>query len=160
MKLSTDLYRSIAPEKKGSQHNLQLDDRLIRGSIPIFSPIIANEAVGKRQTSIDKQLLDLPCPYHRHAIDTFNTCSRGPTHQSLTDTGGSYNVEGAGFPHTTPRPSQPTVSLFCIQAPPGLQFIQVLSTKSEFEFKGTYARHVVFRPLGHLPWPTTMPSHS
>jgi hypothetical protein len=27
-------------------------------------------------------------------------------------------------------------------------------------FKGTYGRHVVFRPLGQLPWPMTMPSHS
>jgi hypothetical protein len=27
-------------------------------------------------------------------------------------------------------------------------------------FKGTYDRHVVFEPLGHLPWPTTMSSHS
>jgi hypothetical protein len=34
---------------------------------------------------------------------------RGPTHQTLTDTGGGYSLEGAGFPHTTPLPSQPTV---------------------------------------------------
>jgi hypothetical protein len=26
---------------------------------------------------------------HQHAVDTFNTCSHGPTHRSLTDTGGS-----------------------------------------------------------------------
>jgi hypothetical protein len=42
---------------------------------------------------------------HQHAIGTFNTCSRGPTHWSLTDTGGDYNLGGAGLPHTTPRPS-------------------------------------------------------
>jgi hypothetical protein len=26
--------------------------------------------------------------YHQHVISTFNTCSQGPTHRSLTDTGG------------------------------------------------------------------------
>jgi hypothetical protein len=30
------------------------------------------------------------CVY-QHAIGIFNTCSQGPTHRSLTDTGGSYN---------------------------------------------------------------------
>jgi hypothetical protein len=51
-------------------------------------------------------------PYHQHVIGTFNTCSRGPTHRSLTDIGGGYNLGGAGLPHTTPRPSQPAVSTF------------------------------------------------
>jgi predicted nucleic acid-binding Zn ribbon protein len=46
---------------------------------------------GGKAPSIDGRLLDLPDPYHRYAIDTFNTYSRGPTHRSLTDTGGGYN---------------------------------------------------------------------
>jgi hypothetical protein len=37
--------------------------------------------------------LVLPGPYHWHAIGTFNTCSRVPTPQSLTDTGGGYHIE-------------------------------------------------------------------
>jgi hypothetical protein len=45
-------------------------------------------------------------------IDTFNIYSRWLTHRSLTDTGGGYNLEGAGFPHTTLRPSQPMVLPF------------------------------------------------
>jgi hypothetical protein len=49
--------------------------------------------------------IDLLGPYLQHAISIFNTCSRGPTHQSLTDTGGGYNLEGVGFPHHSPRPS-------------------------------------------------------
>jgi hypothetical protein len=155
-----DLYKSTAREKKGSWHNPQLDDRPIRGSVLSFSPTTVNEAVGKRQANVANQLLGLPGPYHRHVIGTFNTCLRGPTHWSLTDTGGGYNLEGADFPYTTPRPSQLTVSPFHQWAPPDLQFTQVLSTKQEFEFKGTYDRHVVFRPLGHLPWPTTTPSLS
>jgi hypothetical protein len=64
------------------------------------------------QTSINSRLLGLSGPYHRHAIDTFNTCSWGLTHQSLTDTDGRYNFRGAGFPHTTPWPSQPAISTF------------------------------------------------
>jgi hypothetical protein len=101
-KSSIYLYRSTTPEKKGSRHNPQLDGRLICGSIPSFFPTIANEAVGKRQVSIDNQLLGLPGPYHRHAIGTFNTCSRGPTHRSLTDMGRGYSLKGVGFSRTTP----------------------------------------------------------
>jgi hypothetical protein len=33
--------------------------------------------VGKSQAFVDIRLLGLPGPYHRHAIGTFNTCSRG-----------------------------------------------------------------------------------
>jgi hypothetical protein len=67
-------------------------------------------------------------------ISIFNTCSRGPTHRSLTDKSGGYNHESADFPQTTPRPSQPTVFTFHLSAPPDLQFNQVLPTKAKFEF--------------------------
>jgi hypothetical protein len=111
------------PPKKGSRHNPQLDGCLIHGSVPSFSLTIANEAVGKRQAFVDNRLVGLSGPYHRHIIGTFNTCSWGPTNRSLTDTGGGYSLKGAGFLHTTPRPSQPTVSPFHLWAPLGLQFI-------------------------------------
>jgi hypothetical protein len=107
---STDLNRSTAPEKKGTQHSPQHAGWPIRGSIPNFSPTTANKAVGKSQASVDNQLLGLPSPYHRHAIGTFNTCSWGPIHRSLTDSGGGYCLEGADLPHTTLRPSQPRSS--------------------------------------------------
>jgi hypothetical protein len=67
---------------------------------------------GESHTSINSRLLGLSDPYHRHAIGTFNTCSRGPTKRSLTDTGRGYNLGGAGFPRTTPWPFQPVVSPF------------------------------------------------
>jgi hypothetical protein len=89
-----------APEKKSSWHNPQHADWPIRGSIPNFSPEPANEAGGVSQAPVGDQLLGLPGPYHRHVIGTFNTCSWGPTHQSLTDTGGGYNLGGAVLPHT------------------------------------------------------------
>jgi hypothetical protein len=46
----------------------------------------------------------------------FNTCSRGSTHQSLNDIGGGYSLGGAGLPHTTLWPSQPTVSTSHLRA--------------------------------------------
>jgi hypothetical protein len=122
VKSSTDLYRSTTPEEKGSQHNSQLNDRLIHRYVPSFSPTTVNEAVGKRQAYVDNQLLGLPGTYHRHTFGTFNACSRGRTNQSLTDTGGGYNLEGTDFLHITHRPSQLTVSPFHLRVPLGLQF--------------------------------------
>jgi hypothetical protein len=128
VKSSTTMDRGTAPEKKGSRHNPQRAGWPIRrsipslspepagwpirGSIPNFSPEPAIEGVGVKPSSVSNQLLVLLDPYHRHAIGMFNTCSRGPTHRSLTDTSGGYNLRDSGFPHTTPRHSQPVVSTF------------------------------------------------
>jgi hypothetical protein len=97
---STDLNRSTAPEKKGSRHNPYHADSSICGSVPSFSSTTANGAVRKSQTSVDNRLLGLPDPYHRHAIGTFNTCSRVTTPRSLTDTGGGYHIENLGIATT------------------------------------------------------------
>jgi hypothetical protein len=102
---STAMDRATALEKKGSRHNPYHAGWSIRGSIPSFPPEPAIEAVGVKPPSIDNQLLVLPGLYHRHVIGIFNTCSWGPTHRSLTDTGGGYNHGGADFPHITLRPS-------------------------------------------------------
>jgi hypothetical protein len=80
--------------------------------------------VGVKLTSVDCRLLGLLGPYLRRAIGMFNTCSRGPTHWSLTDRSGGYNLGGAGFPHTTPRPSQPMVLHFPPKGPTQSQVIQ------------------------------------
>jgi hypothetical protein len=101
-----------APEKNGSWHNPRHSDWSICGSIPSFSPEPVNEAGGVSQAPDGDQLLGLPGSYHRHAIGTFNTCSREPTHRFLTDTDGGYNLGGSDFPYTTPWPSQPVVSPF------------------------------------------------
>jgi hypothetical protein len=111
-KSSTTMDRATAPEKKGSWHNPQHVGWPIHGSVPNFSPDPAIEAVGVKPPSFGNQLLGLPDPYHQHAINTFNTCSRGSTHRSLTDTGRGYNLVGAGFPHTAPRPSRSAASTF------------------------------------------------
>jgi hypothetical protein len=43
-----------------------------------------------------------------------------PTHRSLTDTGGGYNLGGVFFPQTTPWLSLLMVSTFHLTAPPSL----------------------------------------
>jgi hypothetical protein len=86
-------------------------------------------AVGKSQALVDNRLVGLPGLYHRHAIGMFNTCSRGLTERSLIDTGGDYNLGGAGLPHThfpifpTSCPHFPLVAL------PGLHFNQILANR-------------------------------
>jgi hypothetical protein len=59
----------------------------------------------------------------------------GPTHRSLTDTGGGYSLEGVHFPHTTLQPSQSTIFTFHLRALPGLQFNHKPSIKPRFNFK-------------------------
>jgi hypothetical protein len=61
---STDLNGSTALEKKGSRHNPQHAGWPIHESVPSFSPITANEAVGKSSTSVGIRLLGLSDPYH------------------------------------------------------------------------------------------------
>jgi hypothetical protein len=46
---------------------------------------------GGKATLCWRQGTRLTGPYHRYANSIFNTCSWGPTHQSLTNTGGVYN---------------------------------------------------------------------
>jgi hypothetical protein len=109
------------------------------GTCLSFSSNAAIEAVGLSQASIDDGLLGLLGPYHQYAIGTFNTCSRGPTHRSLTDTGGDYNLRHVGFSHTTPRPFQPMGFTFHLRVPPGLQLNHIPSTKPKFKFKESKA---------------------
>jgi hypothetical protein len=82
---------------------------------------------GERQTSINSRLLGLPGSYHRHAIGTLNTCSWGPTERSLIDTGGGYNLGGAGLPHTHSPTFLTSYLPFPLVTPPGLHFNQTLA---------------------------------
>jgi hypothetical protein len=140
-----------ALEKKGSWHNPQRVGWPICGSIPSFSLEPANEARGVRQAPIGDQLLGLPGSYHRHAIGTFNTCSRGLIHRSLTDTDGGYNLVGVGLPQTHSLTFPTNCLHFPLMAPPGLQFNHIPSIKPKCWVWRTYGHHVVFQPLSHLP---------
>jgi hypothetical protein len=61
-----------------------------------------------------------------------------------------YNLGGAGFPYTTPRPSQPAVSTFHIRAPSGLQLKHIPPIKPKLRLRN------IWPPCG-LPttWPST-----
>jgi hypothetical protein len=85
-----------------------------------------NPGVGERGFS--RMIIQL----HQHAIGTFNTCSRGPTHRSLIDTGGGYNLGGAGLPHTHSLTFPISCLHFPLRVPPGLQFHHVPAIKAKF----------------------------
>jgi hypothetical protein len=87
---------------------------------------------GESQTPINSRLLGLSGPYHQYAIDTFNTCSWGPTERSLTDTGGGYNLEGAGLPHTHSLTFPTSCLPFPLVAPLDLHFNQAPLLKPQF----------------------------
>jgi hypothetical protein len=113
-----------APEKKDSRHNPQHIGWPIRMSATQFLSQ-HNYWSSRLKPSICwwTSYIGLLCPYHQHVISMFNTCSRGPTYWSLTDTGEGYNLGSAGFPHHTPRPSQLMVLRFPLMASPGLRLI-------------------------------------
>jgi hypothetical protein len=119
-----DLDRSYC-----SRHNPQHAGWLIHGSVPSFSPELANEVGGISQAPHGDQLVGLPSSYHRHAIGMFNNCSRGPTERSLTDPGRGYNLGGAGLTHTHSSTFPTSYPHFPLKAPPGLYFNHVLTTK-------------------------------
>jgi hypothetical protein len=97
----------------------------IYGSPPNFSPPHNQWSSRLKPSFYWWQTTRLTGPIYQHAIDMFNTYLRGPTHRSLTDTGGGYNLGGGSFPHTTPRPSQSTISIFYLRALPGLRLSKI-----------------------------------
>jgi hypothetical protein len=64
-----------------------LADRYV-GPHPVSLLLSTKEVVKKVKHLSTADLLG---PYLLHAIDAFNTCSRGSIHRSLTNTGGGYN---------------------------------------------------------------------
>jgi hypothetical protein len=128
-KLSTELSRPTAPEKKGSQHNPQ------RATDQSADPYLASlpsqpmKQWGQSQASINGRLLGLLSPYHQYAIGTFNTCSRGPTERSLINTGGgATTLEVTAF--HVPLPDLPDqMSPLSPSGPARSPFKQVLTTR-------------------------------
>jgi hypothetical protein len=90
--LPADLDRSHYFREKGIP-NYILSTPANRSTSPHPGSLLLStkEVVGLSHASVDSRLLALPGPYLWHAIVTFNTYSWGPTHRSLTDTGGCYN---------------------------------------------------------------------
>jgi hypothetical protein len=108
----TELDRFTAPEKKCSR--LYLSARLSGLRDPPY--FLSQHNHGSRALNPNIYwwigYISLLGTYHQHVISTFNTCSRGSTHWSLTDTDGDYNLGDVGLPHHTPWPSQPMVLHF------------------------------------------------
>jgi hypothetical protein len=113
----TELDRCTTPEKKWAR--LHLSTRLCGPwDPPQFLPQHNHwSSAPKPHNCWWTTYIDSLGPYHQHVISTFNTCSRGPTHRSLTDTGGGYNLGGADLTHHTPQPFQPTVLRFAPKGP-------------------------------------------
>jgi hypothetical protein len=107
---------------RDSRLHLQHSGWPICGPNPVSLPLTANEAVGLSQASVDDMLLGLLDPYTSMWSVRSILARGGLTHMFLIDTCMGYNLGGADFPHTTPRPSQPTISTFHLRAPPDLQF--------------------------------------
>jgi hypothetical protein len=91
-------------------------------------------------------------------INTFNTCSRELTHQSLTDIDGGYNPRGVGFSHHSSCSFQPTVILFLAKGSCGLQLTKLHKKLPRTKCHKVYCRHMVSQQHGDIPLPTSMPS--
>jgi hypothetical protein len=90
---------------------------------------------------------------HQHVIGTFNTCSQGPTHWSLTNIGEGYNLGGASLPQITPWPSQLTVLHF---PPKGPARSQVINQIIAIGLKGDQALNLA---SGNLHSTSTVTHH-
>jgi hypothetical protein len=102
--------KPLHPEKV-----LTANDRLVQPSSRVASLFLSCDSpgVGERDFGpMVTQLLQLTEPISSAYDRYIQYLLAGPTHRSLTDTGGGYNHRGAGLPHTTLRPSQPAVSTF------------------------------------------------
>jgi hypothetical protein len=80
---------------------------------------------GKTKYLFPTSYIGLLGPYHQDMISMFNTCSWGPTHRSLTETGGRYNLGGASYPHPSPRPFPTDGPLLSLNGPTRSQFINL-----------------------------------
>jgi hypothetical protein len=151
--------RATAHEKKGFRHNPQHVGWPIDMSIPSFSLKIEIEAVGVKPPSVDGMLLGLPCPYLRHAIGTFNTCSQRSTHRSLTNTGGATTLKVTAFHILLPDLFIQQSSTFHVRAPLGLRLSNSqhkLLEKCDMEHLSPTHGLLASR---HLPKSISMPSN-
>jgi hypothetical protein len=105
-----------------------------------FSPKTVIEAIGLGQASVDNRLLGLPGPYHRHAISTFNTCSRVSTPRSLTDTDGGYHIENLRI---TTSLSPFFLSEGSTDPPNGPVRSQIIHNNYELNWRGKQALNLV-----------------
>jgi hypothetical protein len=109
------------------------------------------EAVGEKPSIRRWQATSLTGPISPTCDRYVQYLLAGASHRFLTNIGGGYSLEGASFPHTTSQPSQPMVLPFIPKGLARSPDYPKSTTDSMVQVKGTYGRHVVFRPLSHLP---------
>jgi hypothetical protein len=129
----------LLPRKSAPDSTSQLS-WVAYGTRPSFSPKIAIEVVGLSQAPVDGRLLGLPGSYHRHAIGTFNTCSRVPTPRSLTDTGECYHIENLRIATTL---SPPFPSEGSTDPPNGPAWSQIIHNNYQLNWRGKQALNLV-----------------
>jgi hypothetical protein len=130
---------SLLPRKSAPDSTSQLG-WVVRGTCLSFSPNTTIGAVRLSQTSVDNRLVGLPGPYHRHAIGTFNTCSRVPTPQPLTDTGRGYHVENHEIATAL---SPPFPSEGSTDPPNGPARSQIIHNNYQLNWRGEQALNLV-----------------
>jgi hypothetical protein len=117
-----------------------IKDRLVRSSPWVTSFSISHNSlrIGDRGFShVITKLHQLTGPITLSCDQYVQYLLSGANPSVLNDTGGGYSLRGVGLPHTTPRPSQLTVSTFHPRAPPCLQFSHKLPKVSKFKFRGS-----------------------
>jgi hypothetical protein len=87
---------------------------LIHGFVPSCSPESTNKTVRAKPSIYWRSATRLTGPISPICDRYIQYLLTGPTHWSLTDIGGGYNLGGAGLPHTTPRPFLTS----CLHFPP------------------------------------------
>jgi hypothetical protein len=84
--------------------------------LPCDSSRVGERDFGPMVTQLH-QLTEPISPAYDRYVQYF---SQGPTHRSLTDIGGGYNLGGAGLPHTHSLTFPTSCLHFPLMAPPGL----------------------------------------
>jgi hypothetical protein len=110
-----------------------IKDRLARPSTWVTSFLLPHDSLGVGERGFGQvvtQLHQLTRPI-TPAYDRYvQYLLTGPTHQSLTDTGGGYSLEGVGFHTPLPDLLNRQSSPFHLRAPSDLQFSHNLTTKT------------------------------
>jgi hypothetical protein len=114
---------------------LTTKDRLTQPSSWVASFFLPCDSLGVGERGFDPmimQLYQLTGPISPVYDRYVQYLLAGPTHRSLTDTGGGYNLGDASLSHTHSLTFPTSCHYFLLMAPPGLYFNQILTTKPKF----------------------------
>jgi hypothetical protein len=107
----------LLPRKKDSQHNPQHTADWSAGPYLVSLPSRSSRFNPSLCWWQSTRLTRFISPAYNQYVQYLLT---EQTYQSLIDTDGGYSLEGVGFPHTTSRPFQLTISHFHLRVLPDL----------------------------------------